>query len=136
MRPGTSFITFWLAAVLTLTIILLTSCKPTQKGAAQEDPSSGSPKTTTGLTLTQVDVDHPVTAATEPAAEQGVAVQDGHALVKLHCAGCHIVIPHDQVKKSRLEWEEVLDRMEGMGVKLSETEKETLLDYLSAAGAP
>ena len=133
MRPGMPIVTHQLAAVLTLAITLLTSCKPNQEYVIQEVPTSGGQKTSTGLIPTQVEANHPVTATTESAAEQGVAVQDGQALLKQHCAMCHIVIPYDQVKNSRPEWAEVLDRMEGMGVKLSETEKETLLDYLSAA---
>lgn len=49
---------------------------------------------------------------------------------------CHVPEWFDQIEKSPAEWEAVLERMKLLGVQLSDTEKDILLDYLAAADKP
>ncbi len=60
-------------------------------------------------------------------------IQDGPSLLQAHCTQCHEVQWLQQVKKTRIEWEKALSKMERFNVKISEAEKTVLLDYLAIA---
>jgi hypothetical protein len=61
---------------------------------------------------------------------------DGGSILEAHCSQCHLVESLIQINKTPTEWEGVLQQMEMMGVHLAETEKASLLDYLTAAEKP
>ena len=84
----------------------------------------------------QIDAGALVSTTTEPVASQAAPMQDGLELLKTHCAQCHVTAWFDQIEKPRAEWEEALARMEAMGVQLSDTEKDVLLNYLAVADKP
>ena len=67
---------------------------------------------------------------------QEMSINDGHTILENICAQCHLVQSLLQIKKSRPEWEGVLQQMEMMGVHLSNIDKSVLLDYLVATEEP
>jgi cytochrome c5 len=66
----------------------------------------------------------------EPAASQAAPPQNGLLILESRCAKCHTAQWLKQTKKTRTEWEKTLAQMGRMGVQLSDTEKDILLDYL------
>lgn len=79
----------------------------------------------------------PIIAATpEPVLIQAASQKDGPALLESHCTRCHTLQSFNQIKKSRLEWENALAKMETLGVQLDKNEKIILLDYLELANQP
>ena len=61
---------------------------------------------------------------------------EGPTILQSHCAQCHDVQWLEQIQKTRQGWEQMLIRMEGMGVHLSDQEKVVLLNYLAVADNP
>ena len=59
--------------------------------------------------------------------------QDAHLLLENHCSQCHLTQTLEQDKKSRADWETILEKMEQLGVQLDDAEKAILLDYLAAS---
>ncbi len=58
---------------------------------------------------------------------------DGSALLEERCSVCHKSDRPKSAKKSKEEWQKTVTRMIGKGAKLSDKEKATLIDYLSAS---
>ena len=69
-----------------------------------------------------------------PSAE--TALQEGQLLLQTRCAQCHPLQKILQVKRTRIEWEEMLKNMESFNVKINDTEKKVLLDYLTTVDQP
>ena len=78
----------------------------------------------------QSDVGALNSTAQEPTASQAASSQDGLLILESRCARCHTAQWLKQTKKTRTEWEKTLAQMERMGVHLSDTEKNVLIDYL------
>jgi len=76
------------------------------------------------------------TTVAEPDVIQAQSQQDGPSLLRSHCARCHSTQWLEQIKESRSEWEGNLSQMERMDVRLSDTEKAILLDYLASNNVP
>lgn len=55
---------------------------------------------------------------------------DGRSVLEDHCVNCHEVQWLEKIKKTRPEWEKTLGVMKQVGVRLSDTEKDALLNYL------
>ena len=70
------------------------------------------------------------------AATPEIPPPDGQSLLEKHCAQCHPVQSLIKPRKSRLEWDMALAQMKGMGVRLSNEEKDVLLDFLSVPEEP
>lgn len=72
---------------------------------------------------------------TKPAAGPEVGTElpagDARALLEERCASCHTLDRVVQVRQSRDEWEQTLDRMITRGAQLNDEEWELLLDFLS-----
>jgi hypothetical protein len=79
----------------------------------------------------QVNLKALTTSAPEPVASLEISIQDGQSLLEAHCSQCHLTHSLDQVEKSRGEWEMDLKKMETFGVRLGDSEKTILLDYLT-----
>jgi hypothetical protein len=71
-----------------------------------------------------------------PTASLEVALLEGQLLLQTQCTQCHPLQQILQVKKTRTEWENALSKMESFNVKISDTEKKVLLDYLSTVDNP
>lgn len=72
----------------------------------------------------------------KPIESKSDTVTDGPSLLTNHCTKCHTAQSLRRIEKGRTEWELTLARMEGMGVRLSDSEKEVLLDYLLSSVEP
>ena len=84
----------------------------------------------------QVDTHTLISPTVEPAVSQMTPLPDGASLLEKHCAQCHITKSLKQTEKPRLDWEKTLRQMEAMGVRLSDIEKDVLLNYLTPADIP
>jgi hypothetical protein len=82
------------------------------------------------------EVDSSNSSTQAPIASPGTALQEGQLLLQTRCTQCHSLEKVQQGKKTRSEWEETLSKMEGFNVKISDTEKQVLLDYLTTADHP
>jgi cell division protein FtsW (lipid II flippase) len=74
------------------------------------------------------------TQAPTPSSE--MALQEGPLLLQTRCTQCHPLQKILQVKKTRTEWEETLTKMESLNVKINDTEKKVLLDFLTTVDNP
>ena len=136
MRPRNFFITFIFGAVFAVSLTLLTSCTAPPSTVNKVVPPPDARDALTEHIASQVDGNEPVSAIGEPDSDQGTLMQDGLTLLKSHCTTCHAPEWFGQIEKSPAEWETVLERMKSLGVQLSDTEKDILLDYLVAADKP
>ena len=64
------------------------------------------------------------------------ALQEGPLLLETRCTQCHSLETVLQIKKTRAEWERTLSQMESLNVKISDSEKKVLLDYLTSVDDP
>ena len=83
---------------------------------------------------TEVDSSNLSTQA--PTSSSETALQEGPLLLQTRCTQCHSLEKVLQVKKTRVEWEETLSKMESFNVKISDSEKKVLLDYLTIVENP
>ncbi len=83
---------------------------------------------------TEVDSPKPSTVIRTPSIE--TPLPDGQSLLQSRCTQCHELRRLQQIKKSRTEWAKSLSRMEWLNVRLSDTEKTVLLDYLAMVDKP
>jgi hypothetical protein len=67
----------------------------------------------------------------EPVASQLVPLSDASSLIANHCRRCHTEDSLKQIKKTPAEWEEALAMMKWMGVRLTDAERITLIEYLA-----
>lgn len=120
---------YMLMAVGMLSILVLGACS----AQAEEAPAEAPPA---------VPQEAPMTAPTTPAAETqpsaAVAEEealpsaevDMEALIASKVAGNHDVERIFTATKTREEWNATLDRMIGYGAKMTEEEKQLIIDYL------
>ena len=71
-----------------------------------------------------------------PTSSPETALEEGQLLLQTRCTQCHPLQKILQVKKTRTEWENALSKMESFNVKISDTEKKVLLDYLTTIENP
>lgn len=136
MRSRYLVVTLVFNAVFAVFLALLASCSAPANTGTQIDAPPDVRDALVEDVASQVDAGARVSATTEAAASQATPMQDGPALLKSHCSGCHVIAWFDQIEKPRAEWEKVIDKMEAMGVRLSDTEKDVLIDYLAVADKP
>jgi hypothetical protein len=133
MRSRYLVVTLVFNGVFAVILALLAACSAPANIATQVDTRPDVRDVPVEDVASQVDAGARVSATTEPVASQATPMQDGLALLKSHCSGCHVIAWFDQIEKPRAEWEKVIDKMEAMGVRLSDTEKDILVDYLAVA---
>jgi hypothetical protein len=81
--------------------------------------------------ITQTEVGSSNLPSQAPTPSPETALQEGQLLLQDRCTQCHPLQEILQVKRTRTEWEETLAKMESSNVKISDTEREVLLDYLT-----
>ena len=64
------------------------------------------------------------------------ALPEGQLLLQTRCTQCHPLQEILEVKKTRTEWENALLKMESFNVKINDTEKKVLLDYITTVDHP
>lgn len=136
MRSRNFFLNILFNAALAVLFTMLTSCSTFRNNAAQIYSPSEEQSAQMEEAGLQVDAWILNSAMTETATSEIKPMQDGLAILQANCIGCHVTAWFDQFEKSISEWEEVLDQMEAMGVRLSDTEKGILLNYLAVADRP
>jgi mono/diheme cytochrome c family protein len=62
--------------------------------------------------------------------------QQGSQLLEQRCSVCHPAARPMAAKKTPEQWDATVARMIGKGARLSEDEKQTLVDYLSRTYKP
>jgi hypothetical protein len=136
MRQRLFLITMIFTLVLFLITGVLVSCsRPRQTANETEIPADAQVTVIEhGSVLFEARESVPEVTATDTAQE--MSIKDGHTILENICAQCHLVQTLLQIKKSRPEWEGVLQQMEMMGVHLSEIDKSVLLNYLVATEEP
>jgi mono/diheme cytochrome c family protein len=67
-----------------------------------------------------------------PVSPTGAAVSDGAALVQKRCTICHTIERIDTAKLDRSGWEETVNVMIDKGATLNDTERNTVIGYLSS----
>lgn len=78
----------------------------------------------------QTDSDEPNLTAQESTTVKASSLQNGLSILESRCAQCHTPQWLKKTKKTQTEWEITLAQMERIGVHLSDTEKDILIDYL------
>ena len=136
MRPRYFFVTMIFNVIVAIVLTLLASCSGPPNIADQIDPQPDVRGTLAEHAAVQDESEEPISETAETVLSQVTPIQDGLTLLSTHCAKCHVTTWFDQIEKTHSEWEMALDRMEAMGVQLSDAEKDILLDYLSAADKP
>ena len=136
MRPGKFFITIIFNLVFAVFLAVQASCATAPSIATQTVSTPDARDALMGHVASQADAGELVSTIKEPDAVQGTPMQDGLKLLTTHCAGCHATTWFDKIEKPRAEWDLVLERMKSLGVQLSNTEKDILLDYLAIADKP
>lgn len=131
MGPRDSFFRGVLGLRILGVLVLLTSCSNSPNVAPPVQPSPvvrDVPVETVGA---QVEAGALVTDTMEPATSQETPALDGPGIIKAHCVQCHPAVWFDKIEKPRTEWEAALSLMEDMGVHLSDTEKDVLINHLA-----
>ncbi len=136
MRSSNFFITIIFDAVFVAILAMQASCTVPPSTGTQIDSPPDAQDALTEHTVSQADTGELVFTIREPDAVQGTPLLDGLTLLKSNCTMCHVPEWFDQIEKSPAEWEAILERMKLLGVQLSDTEKDILLDYLAAADKP
>ena len=130
---------FWSVTILLLLVIMvLAACSPqpaTQpeveqqpmEEAATEAPMEEMATEMPEETVEEMEPTESEMEAEEPAAPMDVNVE---ALIEERVAGKHDLDRIFNATKTREEWNETLDRMNGYGAKISEEEKQIIIDFL------
>ncbi|HLO17659.1 MAG TPA: hypothetical protein VK206_22705 [Anaerolineales bacterium] len=92
--------------------------------------------TLTGRTEVPTEVGSSSLSTKAPTPSPETALQEGPSVLQARCTQCHSLQKVLQAKKTRAEWEETLSKMESFNVKISDTEKKVLLDYLTSVDHP
>jgi cytochrome c5 len=67
---------------------------------------------------------------------EAFAQEDGTALLEARCSVCHPSARPKSKQKTAEQWEATVTRMMGKGAKLTEEEKQILVEYLSKTYKP
>ena len=107
---------------------------------ASTSPSSKTPSDVQGVQTKRSEVPTEVGPSNlsmqGPTPSPETALQEGSLLLQTRCTQCHSLQQVLQAKKTRTEWEETLSKMESFNAKISDTEKQVLLDYLTNLDKP
>jgi hypothetical protein len=136
MRSRYLVVTLVFNGVFAVILALLASCSAPANIGTQIDAPPDVRDALVEDVVSQADAGGRVSATTELVASEATPMQDGLALLKSNCSGCHVIAWFDQIEKPRAEWEKAIDKMEAMGVRLSDTEKDILVNYLAVADKP
>lgn len=136
MRPRYLLVTMIYSTILAVFAVLLAACYTPASTVKQTKAPSNIWEKPAGRAEAQADPGTNISTVTEPVALQETPAQDGLALLEQHCVQCHLVQSLQQFERSRSDWEKALAQMEKMGVQLDETEKLSLLNYLSTVDEP
>jgi hypothetical protein len=133
MRPRDLLVTVIFISFFSVSIVLTTGCSVSLRTATQTNSTSDATNYLVKSDDLQIDVGTGNPMGKKSDEIQVMSQQDGHFLLENHCSQCHLTQTLEQNKKSRADWEKILDKMEQFGVQLDDAEKAILLDYLVAS---
>ena len=93
--------------------------------------SSGASDATTEQVAVQTNDGAPNPNTTGSSASQVAPLPEAASLIANHCSRCHTEEALKQIKKTPAEWEDALAMMKWMGVRLTDAERITLIEYLA-----
>lgn len=134
MRPLHSFMVILGAAISAMVLMVLI-------GGPKSSETDLQAETVSQVPAGQVEtVAVPVTSSTNIisstpllALTASLPGEDGPALVRRYCTGCHLPQLLEDTKQSRAGWETTLTQMETLGVQLNGEDRAILLDYLAGS---
>lgn len=112
----------WIGLLLIL-FLLVTGCS--QKPTSTSSGESETPKQTQFPERTEEKT------APEATATPSSEVLDGKKLIDERCAVCHTLEKVQSAQKDRAGWEITVERMIQSGARLTEEEKNAVIDYLA-----
>ena len=136
MRPRYFPISIFSLSIFVAIAVLFAACAKPTSTAVQADLPSDIPKVLAETVEAGVKDSPKISLTAETTVPQVTPYYEGQSLLDQHCTQCHLAQSIVRMKKSRADWEKILELMEGMGAHLDETEKVILLDYLTATDEP
>lgn len=136
MRPRYLLLAIIFAFIIAAILVLFAAGSLPPRAGAQINPPPGAQDALVERAEVQTDGNTNVTATIGPALTAAMPLQDGPSIVERYCARCHGAQGLGQIKKSPAEWEKALARMESMGVRLSDAERDVLVNYLAGDDSP
>ena len=121
------------ASIFSLSAVLLFAySNPANNVVATDSTSSFQDK---GVEYPKIPTDFVEFDSTQPipVRPNSDSIPDGPSIIASRCTKCHAAQLLNQTEKQRAEWELTLAQMDRMGVHLSDSEKDILLDYLTAS---
>ena len=117
-----------LSLVLLVLLVGIAACAPNN---ATPPPATEAPVVTEApVDSVETEVTAPTEAVTEDSQTAESDAIDVEALILEKLAGNHSIQRVYAAQKTREEWNTTLDRMIGYGAKISEEEKQIIIDYL------
>jgi len=136
MRTRTIPATIFLAIIFAVGTVLLFAYTNPAGSLTAIDSTSSAQETSMSNSKVPTEFSELDSTIQKPIESKSDTVTDGPSLLTNHCTKCHTAQSLRRIEKGRTEWELTLARMEGMGVRLSDSEKEVLLDYLLSSVEP
>lgn len=133
MRPRDLLVTIIFVTFFSVSIVLTTGCSVSLRTATQTNSTSDVTNDLEKSDDLQIDAGTGNPTGKKSDEIQVTPQQDAHLLLENHCSQCHLTQTLEQDKKSRADWETILEKMEQLGVQLDNAEKAILLDYLAAS---
>jgi len=122
------------AVLVTLVIVAVVAACGGAQGPVTETPAAQ----TTPTSVVSPEPETPVTEKT-PTAEVSPAPPSeagGEELLQARCTRCHTLDRVQAAAKTLAEWETTVERMRGKGAELSDTEAQTLVEFLAETYGP
>ena len=104
---------------------------PTLTPTDTEEPTATAEPTQEQSTATPEPTEEEPTATDEAEPTTGPVDEEGEALLEDRCTACHTLDRVMRSQKSREEWDTTVERMVSLGARLTDAEKEGLVDYLA-----
>ena len=131
IRTRSMFLTISFVSIFAVVLVLLAANSIPASAVLPTRPSSDAGDVTAEQVEVQAGDSTPNPITTEPAASQVVPLSDAPLLIANHCSRCHTEESLKEIKKTPAEWEEALAMMKWMGVRLTDAERITLIEYLA-----
>lgn len=104
---------------------------PTEEPAPTDEPTATQEPTATTEPTVTPEAETPTVPPTEEAEPTPAPIEaEGQILLDERCTGCHSLSRVTRAQKSREGWETTVDRMIGLGARLTDDERAVIIDYL------
>ena len=131
IRTRSNFLAMSSVTIFFVVLVLLAANSVPGNTVLPTSSSSGASDATTEQVEVQTTAGVPNPTTTGPSASQVAPLPDAPSLIANHCSRCHTEEALIQIKKTPAEWEDALAMMKWMGVRLTDAERMTLIEYLA-----